>query len=83
MLRSRKLLTEFLELFSANMCVDKVFKLCLKPVKILKHKPFFPKSLISVFWHIGVDRTNLLYMDCGVKCGVKVMTLIYYVLSLL
>lgn len=36
-------------------------KVCLKPVKILKHKPFFPKSLISLFWHTAVDRTDLTY----------------------
>lgn len=47
---------------------------------ILKLKRFFPKYLFSVFWHIDVDRTNLLCMDRGVKCGVKVMTLIYYYL---
>lgn len=80
MLCYRKLLTEFLKLFSASVCVDNVFKLCMKLVRILKLKRFFCKYLISVFWHIGVDRTNLLYMDCGVKCGVKVMTLIYYYL---
>lgn len=36
-------------------------KVCLKPVKILKHKPFSPKSLISVLWHFGMDRTDLIY----------------------
>lgn len=42
------------------MCIM-CLKVCLKPVKILKHKPFSPKSLISVFCHIPVDRTDLKY----------------------
>lgn len=55
------------------------FKVCLKPVKILKHKPFFSKSLISLFWHSPVDRTGLTY---GLWCqmwhesaGIKLLLL--------
>lgn len=44
------------------MCVWIIcLKVCLKPVKILKHKPFSPKSLISLFWRVAVDRTDLMY----------------------
>lgn len=57
---------------------------CLKPVKILKHKPFSPKSLISVFCHIPVDRTDLIY---GLWCemwyeSADVVTITFNILSL-